>query len=490
MAVKAIGRARPNRPDLVIVATVLALTGIGLVIVYSASFAIGLNDFGNVNYFVERQVAGTVGGLIAMVVLARMDYHRLRRLSPLLLLAALCGLALVLFPGVSHNANGAARWIRVGPLPPLQPSEFAKLAMVVYIAAWLAAKGQQVKQFSLGVVPFVMMVGLVGGLIMLEPDMGTFLVIVLTTGTMFFVAGASISHIVTLLLSGVAGITVLIAVEGYRAERLLAFLHAEQDPAGKGFQILQLLIALGSGGVRGIGLGESRQKFFYIPGAHTDGIFAIVGEELGFAGAVIVVALFVLLVARGLRVAVQARDEFGYLLAVGVTCWIAFQTVINIAGITRSLPLTGIPLPLLSYGVSALLSTLAGVGVLLSVSRYAKDQPYRARHGTAAPAASSRKKKPQRGAKGAAAPSPGVSLALRHGWPSPPAPLRSTGTPLEGLRGPLDPRGGRTPAPGGAQPRPGRVPMLGEGRVIAHRDSPSPSIGRGGRGVRASGRPL
>ncbi len=382
----AIGRTRPNRPDLVIVITTLALSCIGLVIVYSASFAVGIHDFDNVNYFIVRQALGTAGGLVVMLALARMNYQVLRRLSPLILLAALFGLAFVLLPGVGHNSNGASRWIRIGPLPPVQPSEFAKLAMVIYIAAWLASKGSVVRQFSLGVVPFVMMVGLVGGLIMLEPDMGTFLVIVLTTGTMFFVAGASLSHIITLILAGIAGSSLLIAVEGYRAERLLAFLHAEHDPAGKGFQILQLLIALGSGGVRGLGLGESRQKFFYIPGAHTDGIFAILGEELGFAGCVIVIGLFVLLVARGLRTALRARDEFGYLLAVGVTCWIGYQTLINIAGITRSLPLTGIPLPFLSYGVSALVSTMAAVGVLLSVSRYAKEPGYSPRPaGTPAP---------------------------------------------------------------------------------------------------------
>lgn len=373
MAKTAVGRVRAGRPDLMIAVLVLTLTGIGLVAVYSASFAIGLNDFGNANYFIVRQVIGAVLGLALMVGVSRFDYHRLRRLSPLLLLGALLALLFVLLPGIGHQSNGAARWIRLGPLPPIQPSEFAKIAMVVYIAAWLAAKGDQVKQFSLGVVPFVMMVGLVGGLIIVEPDMGTFLVIVLTTGTMFFVAGASLSHIFTLMLSGVAGGGVLIAIEGYRAERLLAFLHAEKDPAGKGFQILQLLIALGSGGVRGLGLGEGRQKFFYVPGAHTDGIFAIVGEELGFVGAVIVIALFALLVARGLRAAFNAQDDFGYLLAVGVTCWIGYQATINIAGITRTLPLTGIPLPFLSYGVSSLVATLAASGLLLNVSRYSKE---------------------------------------------------------------------------------------------------------------------
>ncbi|MGH2601393.1 MAG: putative lipid II flippase FtsW [Dehalococcoidia bacterium] len=362
----------PNtrRPDYLIALVVAVLTGAGLVFVYSASFAIALQEFGNVNFFVTRQALGAGLGAITMFVLARLDYRILARWSPLILLAALIGLGLVLLPGFGTDAYGARRWIELGPLPPIQPSEYAKLAMVIYIAAWLAAKGDQVKQFSLGVVPFVLMVGLVGGLIMLEPDMGTFIVIVLTTSTMFFVAGAALRHVITLGAAGLAGGFLLILVEGYRFERLLAFLHAEKDPEGKGFQILQLLIALGSGGVRGLGLGESRQKFFYVPGAHTDGIFAIIGEELGFIGAVLILALFATLVYRGFHIALRSQDEFGYLLAVGITAWIGYQTVINVGGITRSLPLTGIPLPFLSYGSNALISTMAAVGILLSISRY------------------------------------------------------------------------------------------------------------------------
>jgi cell division protein FtsW len=377
MASAASHAVRSARPDYLIALVVAVLTVAGLVIVYSASFAIGLHDFGDVNYFIVRQAIGASIGAVAMLVLARSDYHVLARWSPLIMLLALIGLAAVLMPGVGVNSNGAHRWIRLGPLPPAQPSEFAKLAMVIYIAAWLAAKGAQVRQFSLGVVPFVLMVGLVGGLIMLEPDMGTFLVIVLTTSTMFFVAGSSLSHVITLTTSGIACCALLIFVEYYRFQRfVVSFLNPESDPDGRGFQILQLLIALGSGGLRGLGLGESRQKFFYVPGAHTDGIFAIAGEELGFIGAVVLLSLFAVLVFRGLRTAVKAPDDFGYLLAVGITCWIAYQTLINIGGITRTLPLTGIPLPFLSYGNSALIATLAAVGVLLSISRHAGDPTY------------------------------------------------------------------------------------------------------------------
>lgn len=389
-------RTPPTRPDYLITLVVAVLTGAGLVFVYSASFAIGLQEFGSVNFFITRQAIGAGIGAVAMFILARLDYHILARWSPLILLAALIGLLMVLTPGIGSNVYGARRWIQLGPLPPMQPSEFAKLAMVIYIAAWLAAKGDQVKQFSLGVVPFVMMVGLVGGLIMLQPDMGTFLVIVLTTTTMFFVAGAALSHVITLGMAGFAGGFLLILVEGYRFDRLMAFLKAEEDPDGRGFQILQLLIALGSGGVRGLGIGESRQKFFYIPGAHTDGIFAIVGEELGFIGALVVIGLFVTLVFRGFQTAFRAQDEFGYLLAVGVTCWIAYQSVINIGGITRSLPLTGIPLPFLSYGNNALIATMAAVGVLLSVSRSNAGRAYLSRRRGPSPPLPERPERPRR----------------------------------------------------------------------------------------------
>jgi len=351
-----------------------ALVLLGLVIVYSASFALGIVAFDDSHYFVVRQGMWALIGLGLLVGLMRMDYRLLRYLSPLLMLAALVGLAAVLVPGIGIEQNGASRWLALGPLPPVQPSEFAKLALIIYVSAWLAGKGTNVRSFALGFVPFVTMVGMVAGLVILEPDLGTTVVIVLTTMTLFFVAGASLTHLLTLVAIGGVAATFLILAAGYRADRFFAFLSAEDDPAGRGFHTLQLLIALGSGGVGGLGLGVSRQKFFYVPGAHTDGVFAIVGEELGFIGAVVVIAIFVVLVYRGFRVIVRARDEFGALLAVGIISWIAYQTLINIGGITRSIPMTGIPLPFLSYGGSALAATLAGIGVVLSVSRYGRDR--------------------------------------------------------------------------------------------------------------------
>lgn len=351
---------------------VTMLVIIGLIAVYSSSFALGQLEYGRPYYFVARQTMWAVVGAGLLVFFMRTDYHRLRTVSPLLMLAALAGLAAVLMPDLGINRNGASRWIALGPLPPVQPSEFAKLAVVIYVSAWLSSKSRNLRSFAAGLAPFVIMVGLVAGLVMLEPDMGTTIIIVLTTLTLFFIAGGALSHLLALISIGGVTAGFLVLTGGYRTDRIFAFVSPEADPAGKGFHILQLLIALGSGGVTGLGVGASRQKFFYVPGAHTDGVFAIIGEEMGFVGAMAVILLFALLIYRGIRVMLNAPDNFGSLLALGVTSWIAYQSIINIGGITRSMPLTGIPLPFLSYGGSALAATMAGIGILLSVSRYSK----------------------------------------------------------------------------------------------------------------------
>jgi cell division protein FtsW len=367
-------RLRVGSPDYLIMLAVGVLVVLGCIAVYSSSFALGILEFGDANYFVFRQVFFGALGAMAMFVLMKSDYRQLRVISPLLMLAAILGLVAVLLPGIGFERNGASRWISVGgPVPPLQPSEFAKLALIIYVSAWLAGRGEHVKAFWTGFFPFVVLVGLVAGLVMLEPDLGTTIVIVLTTMTLVFVAGASLTHVVAFL--GIAGVvaTLLIFTGEYRADRIFAFISAEDDPSGRGFQTLQLLIALGSGGISGLGLGASRQKFFYVPGAHTDGIFAIIGEEMGFIGSALVIILFAIVLVRGFRVILRARDDFGSLLAVGIVSWIGYQALINIGGITRTLPLTGIPLPFLSYGGSALMSMMAAVGILLSVSRYGVD---------------------------------------------------------------------------------------------------------------------
>jgi len=315
-----------------------------------------------------------------------MDYNRLRAWSVPMLLLAFVGLILVLVPGVGVERNGATRWLVFGPVS-LQPSEFAKLAVVIYIAAWLASRGKDINQFSLGFVPFVLLLGIVGGLIMAEPDMGTTIIVFIAASSLFFVAGAPLSHLALLIGVGSFISYAVVLQRDYQLDRLALFVNPESDPAGGGFQIIQLLVALGSGGPLGEGWGEGRQKFFYVPGAHTDGVFAILGEELGFFGLMAIMALFAFFIYRAALVTIRSRDRFSMLLCIGIIAWISGQTLINIGGITRTIPLTGVPLPFLSYGGSSLIMLMAAVGVLLSVSRYASSEAASTR-----PASSARRK--------------------------------------------------------------------------------------------------
>jgi cell division protein FtsW len=374
---------------MLLVATAM-LVILGLLAVYTSSFAVGYHEFGDTNYFVGRQAVFALLGVVALVVFMRMDYNRLRAWSVPMLLLALAGLIAVLVPGVGVERNGAARWLELGPIS-FQPSEFAKLAVIVYIAAWLASRGKDIRQFSLGFVPFVLLLGIVGGLIIAEPDMGTMIIIFLTASTLFFVAGAPLSHLGLLIGVGGAISYAVILHREYQMDRLAMFVNPESDADGSGFQIIQLLVALGSGGPLGLGWGDGKQKFFYVPGAHTDGVFAIVGEEVGFIGLMAILGLFGFFVYRALLVTLNSRDRFSMLLCIGIIAWISAQTLINIGGITRTIPLTGVPLPFLSYGGSSLIMLMAAVGVLLSVSRYSSSERVETRP---APAKSRRKSEP------------------------------------------------------------------------------------------------
>jgi cell division protein FtsW len=357
---------------MLLVATAM-LVIMGLLAVYTSSFAVGYHEFGDTNYFVGRQAVFALLGVIAMVVFMRLDYNRLRAWSVPMLLLALAGLIAVLVPGVGVERNGAARWLELGPLS-FQPSEFAKLAVIIYIAAWLASRGKDINQFSLGFVPFVLLLGIVGGLIMAEPDMGTTIIIFLAASTLFFVAGAPLSHLGLLIAVGGAISYAVIISRDYQMDRLAIFMNPESDAEGSGYQIIQLLVALGSGGPLGLGWGEGKQKFFYVPGSHTDGVFAILGEEVGFIGLMVILALFGFFIYRAALVTLRSRDRFSMLLCIGIIAWVSAQTLINIGGITRTIPLTGVPLPFLSYGGSSLVMLMAAVGVLLNVSRYSSSE--------------------------------------------------------------------------------------------------------------------
>jgi len=357
-----------HEPDLALLLTLLALAAVGLVMVFSASV-------GTDTAYAVRHVLWLGIGAAACVVTATVDYRVWRRLAVPALLGAVGLLTVVLLPGLGETRLGAQRWIDLGPLS-FQPSEAAKLALVLYLASWLAAKGDGIRRFGHGVVPFVVLLGALVGLTILQPDLGTSMVLVLVGFTMFFAAGAAIPHFALLGASGMAAALVLALGASYRRERILVFLSSDQelfDPNGLlrtlGWQIAQARLAFGGGGWFGVGLGAGRQKFQWLPHAHNDAIFAVIGEELGAVGCLVVIALFLLFAWRGFSVARRAPDRFGSLLAVGITSWIVGQALVNIGGITSTLPFTGIPLPFVSYGGSALVSSLAATGILLSVSR-------------------------------------------------------------------------------------------------------------------------
>ena len=356
--------------DYILLAAVGLLLAIGGQMVYSASIVIAHNEFGDEAYFLTRQVVWTALGLAALALAAGIDYHRWQRVSLPLLVACVAALLLVLVPQLGTNKYGSVRWLQIGPLPPVQPSEFAKLAIVVYMADWLSRKGPDVGKLTRGSIPFVIVLGIVAGLVLVEPDLGTTVIICAAAFSVFFVAGANLVHLILGFLPAVLGAAWLaVHAAAYRAERWAAFMDPWGDPQAKGWQTIQTLIALGSGGVTGLGLGMSRQKAYWIPNAHTDAILGIIGEELGLAGTLLVVGLFVVVGWRGMRIALRAADPFGRLLAVGLTSMILWQAIVNVGAVTNSLPYTGVTLPFISFGGSSLCISLVSVGLLLSVSR-------------------------------------------------------------------------------------------------------------------------
>tara|TARA_B110000240_G_C13428218_1_gene422535 strand:- start:303 stop:1247 length:945 start_codon:yes stop_codon:yes gene_type:complete len=281
-------------------------------------------------------------------------------------------LFLTIEPHTSMEINGAKRWVKIPFIPSFQPSELSKLAIIIYISAWLSSRSDKDIESLPALISFIITIGSVGFLIMLEPDLGTTLLIAAVTGSIFFVAGAKLSHIIALCISSLVSLIMLIAVKGYGLTRIMSFLSAESDPSGAGYQTIQLLIAFGSGGLTGLGLGSSRQKFFYLPASHSDGILAVIGEELGFIGVFLVIILFLVLAWQGLKIANKASDEFGSLLATGISLMIIFQVLLNVGGISRSIPLTGIPLPMISSGGTSTIMTLTAIGILLSIDKKIK----------------------------------------------------------------------------------------------------------------------
>jgi cell division protein FtsW len=362
--------------DVFLVAIVVVLVGLGLVMIFSASYVQANAVYGQSAFFFLRQLRWLVLGLAAMFVLAFLDYRYLKRLSVLIMAGTILVLVALLLFGEErlgarlHLANGS-----------IQPSEIAKLTIAIYIAYWVTSKGERLRDLSYGLVPFAILLGLITSLIVLQPDFGTASVVVVTGMVMFFVAGADLKQLLISLM--VAGGTLYLAVTRapHANQRLQEFVAGLSDPlTGSSYQVREILLALARGGLFGVGLGNGSGKVTGgVPLLWSDSIFAVVGEELGLLGALMIVALFVALAYRGLSISLKSQDQFGLVLGCGITAWLAFQAFLNMAVSTAMLPFTGLTLPFVSYGGSSLLASLAGIGVLLSISRYGTKEPATAR---------------------------------------------------------------------------------------------------------------
>lgn len=350
-----------NKPDLILVTLVILLTIFGVIMVGNASVVEAYRDFGDKFYYFKLQAQWAGLGFLAFGLASFFNYRFLKKLAAPLIILAIIFLTLVLIPGVGTKALGARRWLGFGGFS-FQPAEFAKFALIVYLAAFLSNK----KKF----LPFLVLIAVLVGLIMFEPDLGTTVIVVAIGVLVYFVSGASVWQIALIGILGLVGGAGLIFSSPYRRQRILTFLNPTHDPLGASYHIRQVLIALGSGGLFGLGLGQSRQKYEYLPEVTTDSIFAVIAEETGFIGGVLVLLVFLLFIWRGFKLAKQSPDEFSQLLVVGVTAWIGLQALINLAAMVALVPLTGIPLPFISYGGSSLVLALVGAGVMINISKH------------------------------------------------------------------------------------------------------------------------
>jgi cell division protein FtsW len=356
-------------PDFTVFFTVLILAGFGLIMVFSASYITSLESRGDAFFFLRRQVFWVILGLVGMITTANFSYWKWRKMVPALLILNFLLLLVVYIPGVGMEINEARRWIALGGFT-IQPSEFSKLALVLFTAAFLSKKNLNMENFwSSSFIPLAM----TGGtflLILDQPDLGTALALAAVVGIIIFAAGIPFKQLMYLIFTSLPVFVYLTLNEPYRMRRIFSFLDPWADPLDTGYHIIQSLYALGPGGLFGVGLGRSRQKLYYLPEPQNDFIFAIIGEELGFLGAVTIMLLFFILFWRGFKTSLMAPDAFGSLLAAGITAMVAVQALINIGVVTGSIPITGINLPFISAGGSSLFFTMCGMGILMNISRY------------------------------------------------------------------------------------------------------------------------
>ncbi len=356
-----------KRLDFILLFSALALVGIGIIMVYSTSAIIAADRFGDPYYFLKRQALYAAVGFVLMLVMMFFPYEILKRFAYPILIFSILLLIVVLVPGIGHRTGGAMRWLKIQSFS-FQPSEFAKLGLVIFLAYLLAKKEEKIRSFSFGFLPPVLLSGLVIALVMKEPDFGAAFFLTVMVFLLLFVGGARVIYMAAAFLIAIPVAYALLMNVGYRYKRLMSFIRPWEDPSGAGFQIIQSFLSFGSGGLFGLGLGEGRQKLFFLPAPHTDFIFSVIGEELGLVGATAVVLLFFILTLRGIQIGLSLEDRFGVYLALGITLMVSLQAVINMGVVLGLLPTKGLTLPFVSYGGTSLIANLAGIGILSQLS--------------------------------------------------------------------------------------------------------------------------
>lgn len=358
-----------KKVDLILLFSIIILSLFGLLMIYSSSYVWAEYKFNDPYKFLKSQAIFLITGYLIMTIVAKIPYTKYLNKANIIYGVCFLLLILVLIPGIGTVRNGSRSWFGIGSMG-IQPSEFTKLALIIFTSKYLYKNERDIKDIKKGVFPILGVLLLTFGLIMLEPDFGTGVVIVMTIVVILFVSGVKMKFFVKIGLLGLVGVAALILVAPYRLARIVSFLNPWSDPLGSGFQIIQSLYAIGPGGLLGLGLGKSIQKHFYLPEPQTDFIFSIISEELGFLGVLIVSSLFLTIIYRGFKIAMKCNNNFGKYLAFGITFGLAFQTLLNLMVVVGLIPVTGVTLPFLSYGGSSLLITMLSMGILLNISKY------------------------------------------------------------------------------------------------------------------------
>jgi cell division protein FtsW len=357
---------RQTRVSIFVITAILI--SIGIVMVYSSSAISAYEKFNDSMFFLKRHIFYVFIGFVAAASVMSIDYIKIRNFATPLLIFSLILLILVFVPGVSQEIGGARRWLKIAGVN-FQPSEFTKLALIIWLADFLTRRQSKITSLYHTFLPATLVLSIVVGTVLLQPDLGTAVALSAIAFAILFASGVRLAHLGVALLSAMPFLYFLIFNVGYRRARILAFFNPWCDPQGTGFQIIQSYLALGSGGIFGVGLGQSRQKLLYLPAAHTDFIFSIIGEETGFLGAGIIIILFILLIWQSRKVVLRTQDTFGRFLSLGITTMIGLEAMVNIGVSVGALPTKGLPLPFISYGGSALIFNMIAIGLLLNVAR-------------------------------------------------------------------------------------------------------------------------